>query len=133
VPTDAAHSVVPVLVPAYVTAMVYTPAAHPEVLTPGMLTAPDALVLGVPRLIEDEETLGVSGLGDTLKLTGCEPSHPDAGLLNDAAAVKLDAIANWLGPVYASDVAAVHDVFPVPVFDVPSGHAVSLVSPAPAT
>jgi len=57
------------------------------------------LVLGVPRLSEDEGTLGVSGSGDTLKLTDCELPHADTGLLNVAAGVKLELIATWAGPV----------------------------------
>jgi len=69
------------------------------VLTPARLTAPEALVLGVPRLSEDEGTLGVSGSGDTLKLTDCELPHADTGLLNVAAGVKLELIATWAGPV----------------------------------
>ena len=56
-------------------------------------------MLGVPRLSEDKDTLGVSGSGDTLKLTDCELSHADTGLLNVAAGVKLELIATWPGPV----------------------------------
>jgi len=69
------------------------------VLTPATLAAPEALVLGVPRLSEDDDTLGVSGSGDTLKLTGCELSHAATGLLNVAAGVKLELVATWPGPV----------------------------------